>query len=413
MRLARLFGLNALIRLGASASGQLFAFYLAELALRDTSRGAILVGALGACFYLTELLGAPLFGRRADRLGALRVLAWGPLFGMGAGFAAIAASRLGAGWLPAVVVLAVARVAEGLSAASSAPATLALLSRATEGDETRRTRLMGAFEISSLFAMIAGYIVAGVSWDLGGTRAFLALPLVYSAARLSLGRIPKALEAALPSAEKRRPDGLWGTLRRPGNLAFGIAWLAVNAVVGVWLQQAPFLLKLPERSPTQALVGGFRGAEIGAVFAAWGLAFLLGLAGWSVAAPRWSRPRIMQVALLGMIGVVLFLGLANHGAGPWALAGALLCILVESGFSPTALAHLASITQAREQHRGATLGLYSLLLGAGQLLGNLVGIPFAARWQMDGVLGLTGGLAVLALWMLHRLPESPVSPRQG
>jgi len=42
-------------------------------------------------------------------------------------------------------------------------------------------------------------------------------------------------------------------------------------------------------------------------------------------------------------------------------------------------------------------GSISVLLGAGQLVGNLLGGVFAARWQMDGVLALTAILAVVSL----------------
>jgi hypothetical protein len=38
--------------------------------------------------------------------------------------------------------------------------------------------------------------------------------------------------------------------------------------VGLWIQQAPFLLSLPERSVEQTLVGGFSDQQIGLVFAA-------------------------------------------------------------------------------------------------------------------------------------------------
>ena len=139
---------------------------------------------------------------------------------------------------------------------------------------------MGLFEVTSLVAMIAGYVVAGVAWDMGRSRAFLALPLIYGVAWLLIGTQRE------PEANQTHPKG--GVLRvvatlagEPGVVAFCVAWLAVNAVVGVWLQQAPFLFKITERSTTQALVGGFSGREIGLIFGAWGLSFLLGIGLWS------------------------------------------------------------------------------------------------------------------------------------
>ena len=98
-------------------------------------------------------------------------------------------------------------------------------------------------------------------------------------------------------------------------------------------------------------------------------------------------------------------GWGGAGSLPWYSHGgpgfvswiAVAWVLVEEGFTPAAFAHLAELTVPLNASRGAALGLYSVLLGAGQLLGNLLGGLFSARWQMDGVLGLTAMLAVLSL----------------
>jgi len=78
---------------------------------------------------------------------------------------------------------------------------------------------------------------------------------------------------------------------------------------------------------------------------------------------------------------------------------------VEAGFTLAAFAHLAELTVPVDSSRGAALGLYSVLLGAGQLVGNLLGGPFSARWQMDGVLGLTAILAVVSLIGVMGMPR--------
>ena len=96
MTARRLLTINALIRIGAAGSGQLFAFLLAERMARDTARGALLVGMIGAAFFLTELVGAPFAGRTADRVGQGRVLRWGPVFGVVSALVA-ALAALGAG----------------------------------------------------------------------------------------------------------------------------------------------------------------------------------------------------------------------------------------------------------------------------------------------------------------------------
>jgi MFS family permease len=404
----RLMAINTFIRVAAAASGQLFAFFLASRWSNRHGLGSTTVGLLAACFFLTELAGAPIAGGIADARGQRRVLAYAPLWGAAsAGLAAAAA--LGNGGLRAVVlVLVVARTAEGASAACAVPTTLTLLSRATEGNAPRRMRVMGLFEITSLVGMIAGYALAGIGWDLLDARAFLLLVPVYGAARILIGRSTELTETPAVAAPPLRVT-VGALAGEPGNVAFGIAWLAVNAVVGVWMQHAPYLLKLTERSPSQQLVGGFTGREISAIFAVWGLTFLAGLTGWSLLGSRWAPRRTLFASLLGMLGVVATLAAVNHGASPALLSIAMFCILAESGFTPAALSHLADLTRHHDASRGAALGLYSLMLGAGQLIGSLAGAPFAAAWQMDGLLIVTALLAGIALLGVGRMGDTPIA----
>ena len=408
MTVTRLLAINALVRIGAAGSGQLFAFLLAARLSSQIGVGALLVGVIGAAFFVTELVGAPFAGSLADRVGQRRILRWGPVFGVVSALVA-ATAALGAGSVPLlVVILFLARLNEGASAAFAVPTTLALLSRATDGDARRRTRVMGAFEVTSLVGMIAGYVLVGTAWDRLGTRAFLLLPPLYGVAWLLVGHGGDQRAPGAPAAAER--PSVFAVLRRlastPGNVAFGISWLAINAIVGLWIQQAPFLLSLPERSATQALVGGFSGQQIGLVFAVWGGAFLVGIALWSLLAPGMERRRAMSVAL------VASLAWFNHGGPQFVIWIAVVLVLVEAGFTPAALAHLAELTVPVDASRGAALGLYSVLLGAGQLVGNLLGGLFVARWQMDGVLGLTAMLAVVSLVGAMRMrPQSGESQR--
>jgi MFS family permease len=406
----RLLGLNALIRIAAAASGQLFAFVLAERLGGRIGTGATLVGLIGACYFAVELLGAPLAGRAADRVGQRRVLRYGPVFGALSALVATAVVFEAGGVAALAGVLLVARLTEGLSAACAVPTTLVLLARATDGDARRRMRVMGAFEISSLLGMIAGFVLGGIGWDAAGIGAFLLLAPLYGAAWLLVGR-PRAGEGAA-SALAPLAGTLRSLARERGNIAFGVAWLAVNAVVGVWIQQAPYLLKLPQRLATQTLVGGLSGRDIGLIFGAWGLIFLAGLVAWSLWGGLWPRQRTLAIALGGMLGVVATLAWINHGAPRLALALASAFIFVESGFAPAAFAHLADLTERLDASRGAALGLYSLLLAGGQLLGNVLGAPFAARWQMDGVLLFTGLAAVVALGGVAVMRARPSSVRE-
>lgn len=399
----RLILVNVFIRVASAASGQLFAFVLADRMGSRAAKGSLVAGAIGLAFYATELIGAPVAGHTADKRGQQRVLRWGPLFGMSSlVLGAIAALRVTSVAILAATLIA-ARLVEGLSAACVVPTTLVLLARATQREIIRgaaRLRVMGIFEIASLGGIIVGYLLGGLIWDSLGGAGFLILPLAYVGALAFTG----GDEGTVPPTRREPAGGMLRTLvRENGAAGFAIAWLAVNAVVGVWLQQAPYLLKLPARSTTQSLVGGFSGRTIGAVFALWGTTFLAGIALWSFIAPRWPRRRALYVALIGMLVVVGALAVANHGGSTWLLAVAAVGVLVESGFTPAAFAHLADITDAHEEWRGGAMGLYSLLLGLGQLFGAAVGAPFAALWQMDGVLAITAVLAGVALAGVSRM----------
>ena len=392
---------NGLIRIASAASGQLFAFVLAERVGARASTGALLVGLTGASFYVVELAGAPVAGHLADSVGHARVLRWGPLFGVVAMLTGALAALGQFSLLTLGVVLVAARVCEGASAACAVPATLALLAQETEGSGPKRLRLTGLFEITSLIGLILGYALAGTGWDALGPSVFLTLPVVYGAAWFLVRERGTVGVARRADSEHRARTPVWRTLRslatQRGAVSFAVAWLAVNAVVGVWMQQSPYLFKLPMRSSSQALVGGYSASVIGMIFGVWGITFLAGIALWSFAAPRWPRRRILGTALAGMGVVVATLWLVNHGAPRMLLIVGIIAVMVESGFTPAAFAHLADLTDVDDTSRGTLMGTYSVLLGAGQLIGVVAGAPFAARWQMDGVLAVTALLAVVAM----------------
>ena len=87
------------------------------------------------------------------------------------------------------------------------------------------------------------------------------------------------------------------------------------------------------------------------------------------------------------------------GRGQFQLAA----IFAESSFAPAALAYLADISEEAAKDRGLLMGLYSVFLGLGQLLGNGLGGVFAQVWGFDGLIYLTAILAFVALICLLSL----------
>ena len=78
-------------------------------------------------------------------------------------------------------------------------------------------------------------------------------------------------------------------------------------------------------------------------------------------------------------------------------------IIIQSGFTPAALAHLADITEEYTHDRGAIMGMYSVFLGIGQFIGATVGGPFVDWRGADGIVVVTALFGLVSLFTLLRL----------
>ena len=204
---------------------------------------------------------------------------------------------------------------------------------------------------------------------------------------------------------------------------FHAAWIAINAVLGVWINLIPRVLTDKTRFAHQLLVGKFDSFQAGNIVAAYALVFVLGIALWTVLFPHVKRFKVMLIGVGGLLASCLLIFALNREPTLDAplvlpLAGLLvLSIMVQSGFTPAALAHLADITEEHAGDRGAIMGLYSVFLGLGQFLGASIGGPFVDWMGADGVVLITtlfgliaGGLLLRLFAHEARLPALPEHP---
>jgi predicted MFS family arabinose efflux permease len=200
----------------------------------------------------------------------------------------------------------------------------------------------------------------------------------------------------------------WKILRSPRVAGFAPAWIAINAVLGIWINLSARILTDKAGFPHQILVGQFDSFTAGNVRAMYAIFFILGILVWSMFFPTLKKTTTMLIGCAGLIVSCLLIFGINHQpalSAPWVLPLSILLvisIMVQSGFTPAALAHLADITETHDTDRGAIMGLYSVFLGLGQFLGASVGGLFVDWRGADGMALVTGLLGLFAAWLVIR-----------
>ena len=411
------------LRFATGLTGALLIFFLADL----PNRGGPEVGPLGvalfaALFFAAELILSPPFGLLSDRIGSHRVMQIGPVFGFIAVVLTAVAAELR---LPGSVVIAipvlvgslpllgVTRILEGASTAASVPSVLGFIAMATARDKALRGRAAARFEGATIAGLAFGFAAAGPAWEILGPTAFLANSLVYVGALLLYRYAVPAPD--VPAGPHHHPS--YGPsryvelLRRAHVWLLAPTWIALNAVFGLYTSQTLFqLVREPDPGhESQILLGAFSPLLVTAAFVAGGIIFFAGLWYWG---GRFKDMRRTRIILYGIGGGALFAVsalLLNHSGGIHELLRVPLIVglgaglFVLAGSTPAALGLLADMTEAFPDDRGAIMGLYSVILAIGQILGAVIGGVAAELWALDGILLATLVMLTIALLPLSRL----------
>jgi MFS family permease len=381
--------------------------------------GGIIIGT----FFAAELLGSPVFGAWSDRYGRKLFIIFGPLFGA---LAVLITSVTTIIWL-----LILTRLLEGLSTASNAPATLGFIAEKTAHSPKLRIRISGFYEVASIGGLALGFSLGGWLWRRFGMAAVVAgIPLTSPAFALD-GLLYLASFIILwfgihEIREKRRKvkpliaaettfNRYWRIITSPRVQSFAPAWIAINAVLGAWINLTPRILTDKTSITRQLLVGRYDSFQAGNLSAVYALFFVLGIVVWSVFFTQMRKTTAMLIGTGGLFASCLFLFAINHQAAanaPLVLPLAILLVIsvmVQSGFTPAALSHLADITEAHVADRGAIMGLYSVFLGLGQFIGASVGGLFVDWLHADGMVLLSALLGIFAAFLLIRMRKSEAS----
>jgi MFS family permease len=392
------------LRFSTGLTGAMLAVYLATLPQHGGPEvDPIVVGIFSATFFLAELVLSPIFGVMSDRLGHHRVMLFGPAFG--------AIAVILTGLTTNLVILGGTRLLEGASTAASIPSILGFIAIVTALDEGLRGKMSARFEGATLLGLGAGFAVAPIAFATFGPTAFFLNAVVYGVSFLIFWTVkdPAGESAAIkaPHVGLRR----YVELTRSAHVwLLAPTWIAVNASIGLWFSQSIFqFAKANPEFPDQVLMGGFTAVQISAAAVVVGIIFGAGLLYWG---NRFKNLRRTTIILYGILGGAALVGagiVINHSAGlalAVVLGAAVVAafgLFVMAGATPAALGLLADISERFPNDRGAIMGLYSVFLAIGQIIGALIGGFAADARGIDGMLIATVALLVIALVPLAQL----------
>ena len=392
------------LRFSTGLTGAMLAVYLATLPQHGGPEvDPIVVGVFSAMFFLAELILSPIFGVMSDRLGHHRVMLFGPAFG--------AIAVILTGLTTNLVVLGGTRLLEGASTAASIPSILGFIAIVTAFDDGLRGKMSARFEGATLLGLGAGFAVAPIAFATFGPTAFFLNAVVYGVSFLIFWTVkdPAGESAAIkaPHVGLRR----YVELTRSAHVwLLAPTWIAVNASIGLWFSQSIFqFARANPEFPDQVLMAGFTAVQISAAAVVVGIIFGAGLLYWG---NRFKNLRRTTIILYGILGGAALVGaglVINHSAGlavPVVLGAAAVAafgLFVMAGATPAALGLLADISERFPNDRGAIMGLYSVFLAIGQIIGALIGGFAADARGIDGMLIATVALLVIALVPLAQL----------
>jgi MFS family permease len=408
-----------ILRANAGAATIMLGRFLAQLSSHNGHPITnIHVGLLAVTYFIVELTLAPIMGALSDRLGRRFFLSVGPLVGL------IQVTLLlftpAEDPLPYLLSL---QILAGISSAMQVPAVLGYLADYTAESQALRMRVMSLYELTTGGGLAVGVVLGGFAWDHFGRFAFGLLALGYLVVAFCMALVPKVKQVIEHTRLKAMATRYWQVVRTPRLFIFIPAWISINALVGVWIgSQLTFVLSSPRHHPHQFLVGALSGhgggGRLSLILGAYVLFFGLCLLFWAFFLNRAPRLLLMLSSITGVYLVCIALAGINHfGTSNTPLLVIWIVLLLvgvfaESSFAPAALAYLADISEDAARDRGLLMGLYSVFLGLGQLLGNGLGGVFAEIWGFDGLIYLTlllAFIALVSLLALYRLEKRSCS----
>jgi MFS transporter, DHA1 family, solute carrier family 18 (vesicular amine transporter), member 1/2 len=338
--------------------------------IQDTASLGILFGG----YALGMMVSTPVWGILSDRLGRRRPLVWGVLGQVGA-------TAL-FGFADTYLLMLLARVVQGVAAAATWTAGLALIAQTFPH---KRTQMMGLVMMGGNGGSVLGPIAGGMLYDWGGSYRF---PFLIAGGLLVVdGLMRWTLITEPPRQAGERPD-------LPGLLRDRSVWAAAGVVVlgvGGWGILEPLLPEHLER------VSHVSPGIVGLMFSVATLFYGLAAPLVEYSAERWGlRPTITA----GLILMALSLPLVALPVPPF-WTGAALClvsILYAFALNPTFTELAEAVDRQGTGGFASVYAIYNMAYGVG-----MVGSDSLAGFLANAI-SLAGALLITCLVMLGSVP---------
>jgi len=333
------------------------------------------VGLIAAAYPVAETISGPGIGILADRFGRRRWIYIGLTISTMALFAFTLNNEV---WY-----LIVIHAIQGVAAAMIIVSSLAMVTDVST--VSSRGREMGVYDFSNLGGYVAGILMAGLlartnslvaSFYLGSALVGIAAVFAY----FKIKQEPQRKHPALSPLVTIR-----FLLRNRHAAAMFPIWLCVTTFVGTGLTFGPRI------GPSPLLTSFFLS----------GIVLILALTQpfFGHLSDKYGRERLMMLGMLSLIGLFATVIAMLRGGLKFVLVAPFLAVfgVGSFAFAPAALATLGDF--APEGGRGTTMGVYSVVISLGTVIGPLLGGYLLDRYGLSSLfyVGLLILITALAL----------------
>lgn len=336
---------------------------------------------LTASYAAGTLLTTPIFGYLGDRFGCRRLIIGGALM-LGPTAALFA-------WAPNFAVMVGASTLQGISAAATWTAGLAVIAERYSGD---RVRMMGFALMGSTGGSVVGPVLAGALYDIAGYR----LPFYAVMATIALDLL--ALIFFLPADDRNQPPAVTVfsllTDRTIAGSAFAVmlasaAWSVVQSVV-----------------PIRVVAGGAGPAQVGMLFTATTVVY-----GLCTPFVTWLVGRFgpRRTAGLGVVSMALAVPLVGVSANIFAAAAAITLVQISYAFL---LNPQSALMGDAAERRGlnsycAVYSVYNFIYTLGTIVISMLAAVILPYVSLQTVLLCLSGVLLLSIpaLLVERVPD--------